>query len=245
MADALATAHAKEIVHRDLKPGNVMLTKAGVKVLDFGLAKSEADDSLTRTHAVLGTPAYMAPEQREGHEADARSDIYAMGLVLQEMATGKRSGELQDLPPPFVHVVKRCLEPDPADRWQAASDVKKELEWVAVSPATAPGASLVFFATRLGRCSARFRWHAVYRTPVPHPPDGRHPRANAIHARIRQGDRRLRSEHVAGALPYRAIPRLRRRWTERRNLVVDSVAAIDRESPFAWHRRGGPGRMVS
>ena len=139
MADALATAHAKGIVHRDLKPGNVMLTKAGVKVLDFGLAKSEADDSLTRTHAVLGTPAYMAPEQREGHEADARSDIYALGLVLQEMATGKRSGELQDLPPPFVHVVKRCLEPDPADRWQAASDVKKELEWVAVSPATAPG----------------------------------------------------------------------------------------------------------
>jgi eukaryotic-like serine/threonine-protein kinase len=139
MADALATAHAKGIVHRDLKPGNVMLTKAGVKVLDFGLAKSEADDSLTRTHAVLGTPAYMAPEQREGHEADARSDIYALGLVLQEMATGKRSGELQDLPPPFVHVVKRCLEPDPADRWQAASDVKKELEWVAVSPATAAG----------------------------------------------------------------------------------------------------------
>jgi serine/threonine protein kinase len=138
IADALAAAHAKGIVHRDLKPGNVMVTKAGVKVLDFGLAKSEADESVTRPHAVLGTPAYMAPEQREGHEADARSDIYALGLVLQEMVTGKRSGELQDFPPPFVHVVKRCLETDPADRWQAASDVKKELEWAAVSALAAP-----------------------------------------------------------------------------------------------------------
>ena len=91
MADALAAAHAKGIVHRDLKPGNVMLTKAGVKVLDFGLAKAQTDPTVTRSHAVLGTPAYMAPEQQEGHEADARSDIYALGLVLREMATGKRS----------------------------------------------------------------------------------------------------------------------------------------------------------
>jgi serine/threonine protein kinase len=88
MADALAAAHASGIVHRDLKPGNVMVTKAGVKILDFGLAKSELDETVTRTHVVLGTPADMAPEQREGREADKRSDIYALGLVLQEMAVG-------------------------------------------------------------------------------------------------------------------------------------------------------------
>jgi Tol biopolymer transport system component len=133
MADALAAAHAKGIIHRDLKPGNVVLTKTGVKVLDFGLAKSEVDDSVTRTQMVVGTPAYMAPEQRAGAQADARSDIYSLGLVLQEMATGKRLGELQGLPPHFVHVVKRCLETESTERWQAASDLKKELEWTSVS----------------------------------------------------------------------------------------------------------------
>jgi serine/threonine protein kinase len=148
MADAVAAAHVKGIVHRDLKPGNIMLTKAGVKVLDFGLAKTESDQRITRSHVVLGTPAYMAPEQRQGRNADARTDIYALGLVLREMATGTQSEELQGLPAQFVHVVKRCLEPDPADRWQAASDVKKELEWVAVAPA-AP-------ATRSS--SSRFAW---------------------------------------------------------------------------------------
>src|SRR5580658_4190714 len=74
IADALATAHAKGVVHRDMKPGNVMLTKSGVKVLDFGLAKCSADASLTGRNVVLGTPAYMAPEQRTGRECDARTD---------------------------------------------------------------------------------------------------------------------------------------------------------------------------
>ena len=141
MADALAAAHAKGIVHRDLKPGNVMLTKSGVKVLDFGLAKTETDQTVTQTQGLLGTPAYMAPEQREGRAADARTDIYALGLVLREMATGKKSEDLQGLPAQFVHVVRRCLETDPAERWQTAIDVKKELEWTAASVSAAPAAA--------------------------------------------------------------------------------------------------------
>ncbi len=149
MADALAAAHAKGIVHRDLKPGNVMLTKAGVKVLDFGLAKAQTDPTVTRSHAVLGTPAYMAPEQQQGREADARTDLYALGLVFREMAVGKQSEKLQGFPPQFVHVVTRCLEPDPADRWQAASDVKKELEWAAISQ---PAPEIA------GRYSSRLAW---------------------------------------------------------------------------------------
>src|ERR1700682_1099995 len=93
IADALAAAHAKRITHRDLKPGNIMLVKSGVKVLDFGLARSQQDVTLTGARMVMGTPAYMAPEQRQGKECDARSDIYSLGLVLCEMATGKRGGE--------------------------------------------------------------------------------------------------------------------------------------------------------
>src|SRR5438132_3671832 len=108
IADALAAAHAKQIVHRDLKPGNIMITRTGVKVLDFGLAKTQDDDTLTRSNAVLGTPAYMAPEQREGKEA--RTDIYALGLVLREMATGKREGKMERMDPLFTHVVQRCIE---------------------------------------------------------------------------------------------------------------------------------------
>jgi eukaryotic-like serine/threonine-protein kinase len=126
-AGALAAAHAKGIVHRDLKPGNIMVTKSGVKVLDFGLAKSQRDETLTQTNAVIGTPKYMAPEQREGKECDARTDIYALGLVLREMAA--------DFPPHVAHVVERCIADDPDERWQAASDVRNELEWTASSPA--------------------------------------------------------------------------------------------------------------
>ncbi len=138
IADALAAAHAKGIIHRDLKPGNIMIGKSGIKVLDFGLAKSPQDETLTGTRMVIGTPAYMAPEQREGKECDARSDIYSLSLVLYEMATGKRADQgqmplLDQLPQQLAHVIERCLAQDPQDRWQTASDVRKELEWAATS----------------------------------------------------------------------------------------------------------------
>ena len=137
IAEALAVAHAKGIVHRDLKPANIMLTKSGVKVLDFGLAKSVVDPSLTAAGGVMGTPVYMAPERLEGKEADVRSDIYALGLILGEMTTGKRSKSPENLPPALNHVVNRCLEIDPDERWQCARDLKWELESIAHAPAAA------------------------------------------------------------------------------------------------------------
>jgi serine/threonine protein kinase len=140
IADGLAAAHAKGITHRDLKPGNIMFNKAGIKVLDFGLAKSSQDLTLTGTRMVMGTPAYMAPEQREAKRCDGRTDIYSLGLVLVEMATGKRGGQSRItpedmLPPQLAYVIERCLAPDPEDRWQSAKDVSAILEWAGKNPA--------------------------------------------------------------------------------------------------------------
>jgi Tol biopolymer transport system component len=167
VADALEGAHRQGIVHRDLKPGNVMLTKTGAKLLDFGLARTGAGGAglsgstelptearpLTSAGTVLGTFQYMAPEQLEGAEADARTDIFALGALLYEMATGRRAFEGQSrtsliaailstqpppissvqpvMPPALDHVVRKCLEKDPDDRWQSAQDVASELRWIA------------------------------------------------------------------------------------------------------------------
>jgi eukaryotic-like serine/threonine-protein kinase len=167
IADALEGAHKQGIVHRDLKPGNVMLTKTGAKLLDFGLARTGAAVAglsgstelptearpLTTAGTVLGTFQYMAPEQLEGTEADARTDIFGLGALLYEMATGRRAFEgksrtsliaaiLSTQPPPISsvqpvmppaldHVVRKCLEKDPDDRWQSAHDVASELRWIA------------------------------------------------------------------------------------------------------------------
>ena len=153
ICDALDAADKKGIIHRDLKPGNILVTKSGVKLLDFGLAQmsSEIADGaptapLTQAGMVIGTPQYMSPEQIDGRKADDRSDIYSLGLVLYEMLTGKRSYPHTDLeavqPPALERVVKTCLAKDPDLRWQTAREVKLSLDWAGESrPADAAGGS--------------------------------------------------------------------------------------------------------
>ena len=167
IAAALGRAHVLGFVHRDLKPGNVMLTISGAKLLDFGLAKafetqgpadsrtsaSTAEEEVTRAGTILGTLAYMAPEQLEGKRADTRSDVFAFGAVLYEMATGRKafpgssrasrisaimtaepepiSTSQASAPPALDRLVRTCLAKDPEERWQSAQDVARELKWIA------------------------------------------------------------------------------------------------------------------
>jgi serine/threonine protein kinase len=145
IARALEHAHRYGIVHRDLKPGNVMITKNGAKILDFGLARSTspaadatAEMALTQTGAVVGTMQYMSPEQLEGREADTRSDIFALGLILYEMATGNRAFAELDLPrmwpPALDRLVRLCLRKDRDERWQNALDLALQLEAISDQP---------------------------------------------------------------------------------------------------------------
>ncbi len=164
IAEGLDAAHQRGIVHRDLKPGNVMLTRTGATLLDFGLAKlraggelggnaSTAAEPLTGTHAVIGTLQYMAPEQLEGKAVDARADLWALGAMLYEMASGARpfvgdssasltaailghepaplSLALPITPPSLDRVVRRCLAKSPDERWESARDLADELRWIA------------------------------------------------------------------------------------------------------------------
>jgi serine/threonine protein kinase len=170
ICEGLEKAHRGGVTHRDLKPGNVMLTKTAAKLMDFGLAKAASasrplassltmtisepstEKPLTAQGMIIGTFQYMSPEQVEGKEADARSDIFALGAVLYEMATGKRAftgktqasivaailasepppiTQLQPMTPPaLARVVKKCLAKDPDDRWQSARDLRTNLEWI-------------------------------------------------------------------------------------------------------------------
>ncbi len=153
IAAALAEAHGKGIVHRDLKPANIMIAKSGLKVLDFGLAKSGQDETVTGSHMLMGTPAYVSPEQREGKPADARSDIYSFGCVLYEMSTGARiTSQRRRIPSrKLERIVRRCLEEDPSRRWQSAAELERELAGVNAASSRgkrmlAAAAMLVFLA---------------------------------------------------------------------------------------------------
>jgi eukaryotic-like serine/threonine-protein kinase len=176
ICEGLERAHKSGVVHRDLKPANVMLTKTGAKLMDFGLAKAtlagaspassltmtisnpSADQPLTAHGTIVGTFQYMSPEQTEGKEADARSDIFALGAVLYEMATGKRAftgksqaslvaailasepapiSMVQPMSPPALEqVIKSCLAKDPEDRFQTVHDLKLQLKWIAGTSAS-------------------------------------------------------------------------------------------------------------
>ena len=196
--DALEAAHRKGIIHRDLKPANILVTKPGIKLLDFGLAKhgrplEQTEATLTGEGQIVGTLQYMSPEQLQGREADARSDIFSFGCVLYEMLTGKApfAGSIAarviaaiierepapiDIPGPLERVVSTCLTKDPDQRFQDALDAKRALEWAAQEQAPAPvprsrlraaiWSATIAAALMAGAIAARFAKPAPVPAPV-------------------------------------------------------------------------------
>jgi len=194
ISDALDKAHRKGITHRDLKPGNIMLTKSGTKLVDFGLAKLAQEatpatpesqlptmkSGITGEGTILGTLQYMAPEQVEGTAVDGRTDIFAFGAVVYEMATGKKAftgkshasliaailerdppamTTLQPMTPPALdRVVKKCLAKEPEKRWQAASDVCDELKWIAEGGSQTGMPALAVASRKSPLADARLAW---------------------------------------------------------------------------------------
>lgn len=169
IAGALAEAHSLGILHRDLKPANIMITRHGIKVLDFGLAKLTSETGITETGRALGTPAYMSPEQSEGLDPTPASDLYSLGLVLQEMCLGSRPrpgvalrrGALNGAARRLRTLVAQLLEPAPERRPSSAADVRDRLEELSTANRTSRAPQLAFLAAVLALAIAGAWWFAL------------------------------------------------------------------------------------
>ena len=281
IADALRYAHAHDVLHRDLKPANVFLSSSGAKVLDFGLAKlrtelaqggramgDTAPIEVTKHNEVLGSAPYMAPERLEGHEADTRTDIFAFGVLVYEMVTGRRAfardstaatlaalmaGDLppMQLPaspgPDLEWIVRKAVARNPADRWQSMADVHALLKRLAGTglsqPVATAGRSLVdagAHGARPGECP----WCAGVR--LGRTWCGSVRGADRLVRRPSHGahvyaDRGISHERPAGAVPRRSCTGLRRDRQQWLSAVVAAALVVAGADTAAGHR----GRHVS